>query len=456
MLLSFPILIASAFLFWLITGRQYPLPLLIIAGSGWAAWLQNRSRVSVAETGSLAQAVSAGISQDETMFEVSLTSDEIHSEHLLLLENKILLLEEMVEKSQKETIFAMKEAGMFAEELASLRNIRDDRDLHREAEHLAVHEKLLLSDRVAGIASNLASQVTIAMSEAETAVNAAIDRFYGIVTKANEAASGAQEAIGAQNEMSVSRTAALAGEVMSRFLKQMSITGSEIAASAQELQRVSTVAKDLFSLLKEVEDLADQTAMLALNASIEAARAGEAGRGFSVVASEVRKLSDRSRMSAEKMQSLTRTLANLSSTVCKQLGDASVKSLQECSQAKCELSESLDLIQKSDTNTQLALTNLSEHTACLSQDIEQIVVVFQYHDMLHQRLAHVADPLRALRDELSDGRMENGNLIELQATGTDPVNLSMMPKNGACSVGAAPLLTEVSYTDQLDDAVTLF
>lgn len=456
MLLSFPILIASAFLFWLITGRQYPLPLLIIAGSGWAAWLQNRSRVSVAETGSLAQAVSAGISQDETMFEVSLTSDEIHSEHLLLLENKILLLEEMVEKSQKETIFAMKEAGMFAEELASLRNIRDDRDLHREAEHLAVHEKLLLSDRVAGIASNLASQVTIAMSEAETAVKAAIDRFYGIVTKANEAASGAQEAIGAQNEMSVSRTAALAGEVMSRFLKQMSITGSEIAASAQELQRVSTVAKDLFSLLKEVEDLADQTAMLALNASIEAARAGEAGRGFSVVASEVRKLSDRSRMSAEKMQSLTRTLANLSSTVCKQLGDASVKSLQECSQAKCELSESLDLIQKSDTNTQLALTNLSEHTACLSQDIEQIVVVFQYHDMLHQRLAHVADPLRALRDELSDGRMENGNLIELQATGTDPVNLSMMPKNGACSVGAAPLLTEVSYTDQLDDAVTLF
>ena len=299
-MLPFPILISSAFLFWLLTSRAYSLPLLIIAVSGWAAWLQIRKTVSAVETASRTLILAADIEVDENITEESYSYDELLSEREISLENDNLLLQDMIEKSQKETVFAIKEAGMFAEEIASLRNIRDDRDLHIEAELLAVNEKLLLSDRVAGIANNLASQVTIAMSEAETAVKAAIDSFYGIVTKANEAASGAHEAIGAQNENSVSRTATLAGEVMSRFLTQMSITSSKIADSAGELQHVSTVAKDLFSLLKEVEDLADQTVMLALNASIEAARAGEAGRGFSVVASEVRKLSDRSRMSAEK------------------------------------------------------------------------------------------------------------------------------------------------------------
>ncbi len=441
---------------WFLTGRSYPLPIILLAAAGWAAWIQIRLKESHPPADSEAAVLPDSSSEYENNALQSHQIQDTYDTKISELEHKNGQLNDRLEQANRETVYAINEAAMFAEELLALRSIREDRDFHIEAEKNALNENIYLSDKVAGIADNLADQVTVAMAEGDEAVKTAIDKFYDIVKKSNEASVGAQDAIGNQNEKSVSRTAAHMGEVILKFLNQISVTSQEIAESARELQHVSVVTKDLFALLKEIQSVADQTVMLALNASIEAARAGEAGRGFAVVAKEVSKLSDRSRSSADKMQTLTLTLAKLSNTVCKQLGDASSKSILECSKAQVDLNFSLESINESDSATQEALTQLSEHTACLSQDIERIVIVFQYHDMLQQRLAHVADPLRALRDELLQGINSESGAHELKATGTDSCGITMMPKSGACSVGAAPTLTAVSYVDQIDDAVTLF
>ena len=91
-------------------------------------------------------------------------------------------------------------------------------------------------------------------------------------------------------------------ELMNEAMEKMSKIEKSVAESAKMVEKLGQNSKQIGKIVDAISAIADQTNLLALNAAIEAARAGEAGRGFSIVAEEVRKLASNSQESVEKIK----------------------------------------------------------------------------------------------------------------------------------------------------------
>lgn len=251
----------------------------------------------------------------------------------------------------------------------------------------------------------LAKQVETARSQSEDAITELTGRFSSIVSNLEAAVSASRSAAdeegGGAIEVLHHSERELATVV--RYLKSALVSRSEMLDSVRGL---TSYNEELKSMAAGVAAIAAQTNLLALNAAIEAARAGEAGRGFAVVADEVRKLSSLSSETGQRMADKVEII----NAAIQSVSSAAESSAAHDQEAVTTSEQTIEGVLGRFNSLASQLTQSAEvlraESGGIHSEIADALVALQFQDRVSQILVHVRANLDELHQEL--GRYRQG------------------------------------------------
>jgi methyl-accepting chemotaxis protein len=271
-------------------------------------------------------------------------------------------------------------------------------------------ERVLSSTRTLNEASEELNQI---MGEAEQGVERQKSESDQVATAMNEMTATAQEVANNASEASDAADHANVQVCDAQGLVHQTIEvigglTEQVEEGVKVIEKLGTDSRKIDSVLEVIREIADQTNLLALNAAIEAARAGEAGRGFAVVADEVRTLASRTQKSTQEIQETIERLQTGAGNAVKLIGsisehsEATVAETRKVNDALQRINQAVGTI--NDMNTQIASaaeeqTSVSE---TINQNIHEIVAITEQTAQGTYRAGLATQRLKALAEDMSD------------------------------------------------------
>nr|WP_321239532.1 methyl-accepting chemotaxis protein [uncultured Tolumonas sp.] len=204
----------------------------------------------------------------------------------------------------------------------------------------------------------------------------------------------------------VGRKAEAGQDVIAHTVDNIHAIAGAVDNAAQDIQQLEAKGREIESVINIIRAVAEQTNLLALNAAIEAARAGEQGRGFAVVADEVRSLAARTATSTKEIGDIITAIQNVSASAVKRMQEAIVK-VEQGVEGAGQANETMEEICRVATESVSLVADISHAireqgaaTNSIAQQVENVAQMVDENTQAANETADLANDLSKISDDM--------------------------------------------------------
>ncbi len=252
-------------------------------------------------------------------------------------------------------------------------------------------------------------------SQMEQAVEALALRFSAIVGRLDQALKASAQG----GDQGLSGVFERSDRELQGVLDSLRAAMAGNATMHGEVQNLNRFVGELQQMAAEVANIAAQTNLLAINAAIEAAHAGERGRGFAVLAQEVRKLSAMSGESGKRMAEKVNVISAGIQAVNRSAGESAAREAASAQASESSIHAVLAEFRSVTQALEGSADTLKRESIGIQSEIVEALVQLQFQDRVSQRMAHVRHNIERMPELLGDSRLhfeKTGELAAVQAS----------------------------------------